>query len=418
MKKIVLGCFFLFLLSDCQGQKPLSDQEKDSLRVVFQNRLENYLQKEGALNQFLEIHSEGIRLYFLEENQKKINWELSWESALVFRQLLIQNPEKAYLYYQERKTSEIPSTDLDLFTSDDKSQTKPDQKLSGLRIALDPGHLAGSLSEAIQEGKYIRITLPSKQKISFFESELAWYTSRILADTLEKLGAEVLLTRDEYHLTALDSSYTDWFENYRQNHPNSTIDKWQFFHKEFKKIDFNKRIEKINRFKPDLTLIIHYNVDATNTGWQKTTHRNNSMAFVGGSFMSGEFEQAQNQFHLLRLLLSEDIPRSVLFSQKILQALENELHIKPIPEKNEQFFLNQYCLYTGEPGIYHRNLTLTRQVYGTLCYAEPLYQDNASECLRLYQRDEEYQGYKISGRVKEVAFSYLKGILDYVQGLK
>ena len=419
MKKLAWVYLVALLCIDCQGQTSFSAEEKDSLRIFYQNRAKNWLQKDTELGKYLKISPEGIKVFaFEDEEEKKDKLEelsLSWEEAIRLRESLLRNPQKTYLYYLEGKIPELLSQKPTMLT--DSSKILND--LSGTRIALDPGHMAGSLAEAVKEGKYVKFTHPNGKKISFFESKLAWYTSKILADTLEKLGAEVLLTRDAYHLTALDTTYSDWFINYQKQNPDIKIaNKWQFFFKEFKKIEFTKRIEKINDFKPNLTIIIHYNVDATNTGWKKITYRNNSMAFVGGSFMKGELDEPEDRFNMLRQLLGEDIPQSIDFSKNILQAFDNQLGIKKISLQNKQFFLNDYCIYAGEPGVYHRNLNLSRRVYGTLCYAEPLYQDHIQESLKLTQQDLDYQGEKIPKRLQEVAYVYLEGIISYLQQKK
>ena len=419
MKKLVWLFIVAWICMNCQGQTPLSTSEKDSLSIFYQKRVKNFLRKSADIDRYLVVSQEGIRIFSFEgeENKKEKTEELSltWEEALKLRTYFSTNPQKAYLYYLDGKISELLSQPSSIAPRD---STKNSTSLHGIRIALDPGHMAGSLAEATKEGKYIKITQDNGKKINFFESKLAWYTSRILADTLEKLGAEVMLTRNAYNLTALDSTYSDWLRHYQQENPELHINKWQFFFKTFKKIEFKKRVEKINAFKPHLTLIIHYNVDATNTGWTKPTFRNNSMAFVGGSFVKDELDKPEDRFNLLRLLLSEDIPSSIEFSSSILNAIDHQLHVKQISIQNKQFFLDKYCLYTGEPGVYHRNLTLSRQVFGTLCYAEPLYQDNIQECLKLSQQDLNYQEQKLPKRIQEVAYAYLRGILDYLNQKK
>lgn len=266
------------------------------------------------------------------------------------------------------------------------------------------------------EGKFIDMKWQGK-KYTFFESKLVWFTAKILAQKLENLGAKVLLTRDSYTLTALDISFENWYQQYTRKHKakgQKPLPKNYAFAKELKKKDFEARIAKINHFEPDLTIILHYNVDATNARWLKPTQKNNSMAFVGGSIMKGELRKKEDRFHFLRLLLTQNIENSISFSSNILQSLEAKLKIPRISIQNQQFYLTQNCLNTESKGVYARNLSLTRKIYSTLCYIEPLYQDNIKELALLSAKNFTFMGERLPKRIENIAQTYLQGILVYL----
>jgi hypothetical protein len=71
----------------------------------------------------------------------------------------------------------------------------------------------------------------------------------------------------------------------------------------------------------------------------------------------------------------------------------------------------------AQPGIYCRNLALTRLIHGPLCYGETLLQDNPDEAKRLAQKDFDFNGIKLPSRIIEVAHAYINGICEYF-GLK
>lgn len=409
------------LCVQCQNQShqhlpALSFSEIDSLQQYYASKLKNALLKEPQLYKHIKIDSIGIQLF--APNAKKAEFTLTWQVLPNYLALLQKAPLYLQSIYpqmplQEANLDSISSQDMPVF------QAQSAQALKGWRIALDPGHFAENMETAMMEGKYIKMDLADGTKIRFFESEWAWFTARILADELEALGAEVMLSRSSHRYTAFEETYMDWYKKFIQTQRDSgkaaaQLSPQQAFYQHFRKIEFEERVEKINQFRPHLTLIIHYNVDATNNKWIKPTPRNNSMAFAGGAFMANELDKTEARFHLLRLLLTDDLEQSVSLSKAMLLALEDSLGIKPIPEPNEQFFLKDNCLGSKAEGVYFRNLTLARKVMGKLSYLEPLYQDNQTEVKKLNIRDFDYKGKAVPRRIYEVALAYKAGILAYL----
>ncbi len=349
--------------------------------------------------------------------KKEVEYHLPWEKLDIFKRLVAANPIATYQMYQRQK---LPNGAMDVRRPRRFRVQNGAQPLKGLRVALDPGHIAGNLKMAKKEGKFIDMTLKNGKRIRFFESQLTWYTCAVLADLLQKQGAEVRLTRNRFDLMALDSTYQQVFDNYKkqQKKAGKTIKNWQkwpLFFKQFRKADFIARANKINQFQPHLTMIVHYNVDGSNAPWNKTTTQNHAMAFVSGSFMKNELSKPEHRFNFLRLLLTQDIEQSIGFSKEVLQAINKKLQVPTLPAKNNQSFIGRACLTTAQPGVYARNLSMARLVYGTLCYIEPLYQENETEILKLAKKDHDYKGQKIPKRVVEVAEAYLAGIMAYLK---
>lgn len=424
IQRLLVVCMF-FIVGGCQAQS--EDKSYKDLKAYYEKRVKKFLLKDKSIRQSFTISDSGIVLYRLvKENpgqkqtttKKEVEYYLPWQQLAHFQQWVTTHPHKTYEYYQQQKLPSKPekSSNLQAFTlNKDKHQL-----LKGLKVALDPGHIAGDLATAKKERKFIHLTLANGQKISFFESELAWYTCKVLAQLLENKGAQVILTRNQFHLMALDSTYHAVFKNYQQQQKKlgKTIrdsQKWWLFFKKFRKQDFKARAQKINSFRPHLTMVVHYNVDGANAPWTSTTPHNNCMAFVPGSFMKNELSDPEQRFNFLRLLLTQEIENSTKFSARVLASIAQNLKVPVLPFKNNQPFIERFCMKTPEPGVYARNLSLARMVYGTLCYIEPLYQDNDQEILKLSKREVDFQGKKIPQRVVEVAKTYYTGIVNYLQ---
>lgn len=324
---------------------------------------------------------------------------------------------------------------------EDPPASDPAAPLAGWRIAIDPGHMAGEQTFAKEvEGKYMSMpdtAATYHQEIAFFESELTLATALILKDSLERLGATVFLTRNQLGKASHGLSFSEW----KQVAFTDSLDRavkagkmsyskaiwWKnqasdaaIFKSYFNRSDLHHRIKAIRGFEPDITLIIHYNVDSPN--WEQRLEngdflpglRNYSMAFVSGSFLPGEVSRVEDRVMLLRLLISDDYARSVALSRSFIEASHAYTGVPPVESDSELSYLKRYSRYTGAPGVFARNLTLTRNLSGAICYGESLCQDARWEAFRLNQRDMVVRDLSVSSRVAEVAQAYLEGVKEYV----
>lgn len=285
--------------------------------------------------------------------------------------------------------------------------------MTGIRIALDPGHSAGNLKEAKIEGKYLEFkqneNTELNKDLSLIESELNFHTAYILKQKLENQGATVFLTRNEIGHASMGYSYEYWYKHMFDTHLDSLLtineldDNQHAYFKKLKKrdteycqkvifnrlfnaYDFKTRAQKINAFQPHITLVLHYNVDVKNDPWTSPTTNNRSMAFIPGGFMTGELKNADDQFHFLRLLFTNQQEKSLQLSENIIHKIENEAQVQPATPLDSIPYLLNYCEPTPTKGVYYRNLALTRTLNGILCYAEPLYQDNIDEIKSLQEK--------------------------------
>ncbi len=181
----------------------------------------------------------------------------------------------------------------------------------------------------------------------------------------------------------------------------------------FGSMDMSVRARKINAFHPDMTVVIHYNVNEKNTGWTKTTDKDFVMTFVGGCVTSKDLKTLAGRLNLLRLLISPDIENSVKLCSYAVNHLSADLNV-PVAKKTDATYLNERCLATPVVGVYSRDLALTRLIKGPLVYGEPLYQDNAKECTMLSGYCDKIAGANTPTRLELVADAYYKAIEDYV----
>lgn len=171
----------------------------------------------------------------------------------------------------------------------------------------------------------------------------------------------------------------------------------------------------INKFDPDLTIAIHYNVDEKNKDWKKSTNKNFMMTFVPGSFLKNELKKPIDQLNFLKLLATDNIKKSIQLSKEFISFFR-KMSCIPIATVNDADYLSKFCVVTEEKGVFSRNLAMTRLVNSPILYGEPLYQDNkkVSRSLNLHNPDRKNKK-RTSKYLKKAADSYYKSVLSYLR---
>lgn len=394
-----------------------------------------------------------------------------WDEIELFKKMLYAIPTDSMVNIFKSKGrdrwKESNFANLPLPVEPFKPNWESDKPLKGLRVALDPGHIGGTMEFAEMEMKFIKI-LPNEenafpQEISFNEGNLALGTSILLAQRLRAQGAEVLLTREKEGMTAFDGSFEEWLQAEQKRHEayikslnrlipkdkadadwaircaannyvrdyeitGKSADWWinkadiaAVYRIPFLKAEFLERAKKINAFRPHLTFVIHFNVHESNEpksdGYRGTTQDNYCMAFVPGSFMAGELKTTEDRLAFAAKLLTDDILQSQSLCAEVIAAHEKQLNIPAIEWDENLRYLREASLKTPEKGVFARNLQLTRLINGTLCFGESLYQDNIEECQKLNGKDFILPGMTspLPNRISEVAAAYFDGMINWLK---
>ncbi|MES2592949.1 MAG: N-acetylmuramoyl-L-alanine amidase [Bacteroidota bacterium] len=427
---------FLFLISIIWlSPKSFSQDSAIAAQIkYYTQKTEKQLDKEKALSTFYSINANGISIYASTQNKLKASPEfhISWNKLDDFNTHLksCTTEESFQTYLKGNYDSAKPCISLTK-KSPPKSNTKTG-KLSGLKIAIDPGHIAGDMEMGDIEKKCLTFKCDSlkglKDSIAISEGMLTFATAKLLKDKLEAEGAEVFMTRTFNGSSAFGLTFDQWLKtsyagtvdslfkagkislSQKQFFMGSKASKRDKFRVIFKDVELSKRAKIINNYKPDLTIIIHFNVDETNTNWTKPADKNFNMTFVGGAFMKNDLSSPEKRFQFLRLLISDDLEKSTALSSAVIKSFEKNLNVKTASAKDATYLM-EGCLPTSEPGVYCRNLQLTRYIHGPLVYGETLYQDNLNECILLNKECDKTK----NERIQQVAEAYFQGILNYVQ---
>jgi len=443
MKKSVYTFIILLAVSLMATSSIAQKIEPIPVKKFYQDRVKRNLQflcKEEQCFDNVRINDRGIYIYPNNQKIDRPQFVLYWREMPHFVQLLSEKEDEEIIDILERKGEHyfygIKDTHVD-------PARYPVSEMRGLKIALDPGHMASNFEQAMLEKRYVKVEgsyYNQKEDISFFEANLAYATALVLKDMLEEKGADVMISHD-YGKSAFGMNFEEWKQtDYKKDilygYKNDWYNREKFdylmsgdaqdfimFHDVFRNLDFVKRAERINEYKPDITLVLHLNASEGSRRYDDKylppVSENYSMVFIPGAFLGFEVDgkdQADQRFELLRLLVSYDLEESDIFARDIIDALHSQLNVEALPVKNNFEFTTKYSIKSDlSNGVYHRNLYLTRVVEGPIAYAEALYQDNFDEIPLLGKKDFVIGGITTSSRVKDMANVYFGAIQEWLK---
>ncbi len=422
--KLIIKTLLIFLISSSCFSQDASNQPKIKYHT---EKVQNYLDKEKSLSKFYKIDNEGISLFASSVDKKNnlIEYHINWNQLTNFNEALKTYPldviKRRFVNGKyQNKPNEIYKR---------KKSPTAEKRLKGFKIAIDPGHIANNFVIGELEKKHLKIKADSihgvTDSIELAEGMLTNATAQLLKEKLESEGADVFLTRTN-DICAFGKTFEQWKKDDFKNAVDSlfkikeisSTQKEYFLSKKakdrdifrvlFKDLELAKRAELINKYSPDFTIIIHYNVDETNVGWIKTSAKDFNMAFVAGAFMKNDLSTKEKRFEFLRLLATDDMEKSITLSAAVVKNFENTLKIKTA-KINDAKYLLEGCMPTSQNGVFCRNLQLTRFIHSPLVYGETLYQDNLNESQLLNMETDKTK----NKRVQQVAEAYFLGILDY-----
>ncbi len=422
-------CSYLFCLIAFFSQAQTLQQCKQ--------RFDTYLNFRGSLNGAVKFENEA--LYLLGFQGKKEFAVYAGEISLLSDFFQNSNTSQQSQLMNLKGTKQLTQKQTDSLTvllkKPEKKNTKtPEQPLKGYKIALDPGHFSTNLTDAQSEQKYLFFVQEPvnghADTVKLFESQLTFNTAHILKNMLEDKGAEVFITRTRVDFTSFNCTYQEWIKNHRKRTLDSLKQNGSLAPEKYKKLlkcnnytlfwdffrdyDLANRSNKINAFAPDVTLIIHYNVDEKNAPWKQHTQKNFSMTFIGGGFTSDNLNKTESKMNFIRLLITDQLNRSEDLSAKTVANFNKLLEI-PIAKAVDADYLRDNCLITASPGVFCRNLALCRKINSPLVYGESLYQDNEKECKLLMRCDMDIYGILANERLHKVALSYYEAVVSFLK---
>ncbi|MBK6835947.1 MAG: hypothetical protein IPG89_17435 [Bacteroidetes bacterium] len=213
-----LSILFCFLMSISFAQHDLA--------LKFETRLHTYLTFKGSLSPFIKVTESDVRVY--KTNQDKLNdtpeFIIAFDEIKTFEQLVKNAPNDSIEAILKRKGknkwSKKTKSEIQLIYENEDRDASENKPLSGKRILIDPGHIAGNFEMSVLEQKYLRFIKDSVpdlpvDSIHISEGILTFATAQILKKQLEEQGALVWLTRDD-NKTSFGITYQEWLSTRKQ----------------------------------------------------------------------------------------------------------------------------------------------------------------------------------------------------------
>jgi N-acetylmuramoyl-L-alanine amidase len=303
---------------------------------------------------------------------------------------------------------------------------KPEKPLSGLRVAVDPGHLGGKWAKMEERWFQVGPSDPVE------EGDLTLRVARLLALRLRKLGAKVFLLRNNND--PVTAKRPDDFKELakkiliKNGVPQPRVDvldpndpekeqtiRWQSEILFYRYSEIRRRAALVNfKLHPDLVLCLHFNAE----GWgdpnnPALTDINHLHLLVNGSYLQDELEFDDERFEMIRRLLSRAYDEELPLADTIAGTMARETQLPPY-----EYPTTNSTTKVGTSGyVYARNLLATRLYRCPVVYCEPYVMNSSDAFARIqagdYEGTRNFNGVERKSIFREYADSVADGLAEY-----
>ena len=241
--------------------------------------------------------------------------------------------------------------------------------LSGLRVAVDPGHIGGNWAAA--EGRLF--IAPCGTTIA--EGDMTLRVAKILRHLLVSSGAVVYLTREKSEpLAGTDPSAFEARarENLRRSSKPASRENVgrESMRIMLQQAEIEARAEIINnRIRPDLAICLHFNAAPWGSRSNpKLVEENHLHLLVGGHYQKAEIEIPEQRMNLVRRALEG----TSLEEESLAKAVASDLSATTrLPPFNYGAGSKIASPVEGSPYVWKRNLMATRLFHCPVVFLEP-----------------------------------------------
>jgi N-acetylmuramoyl-L-alanine amidase len=303
---------------------------------------------------------------------------------------------------------------------------KVETPLSGLRIALDPGHLGGKWAKMEERWFQVGNSAPVE------EGDLTFRVARLLAPRLRKLGAKVFFVRNSSE--PITPKRPDDFKQLARKilikngvpHPRSDVldpsnpekeqtIRWQSEILFYRYSEIRRRAALVNfKLHPDLVLCLHFNAESWGDPNNPTLIDVNHLhLLVNGSYLQDELELDDERFEMIRRLLSRAYDEELPLADIIAGAMARETGLP----RYEYPTANSTTKVGTSGYVYARNLLATRLYRCPVVYCEPYVMNSNDAFARIqagdYEGTRNVNGVERKSIFREYADSVVDGLVEY-----
>ena len=302
--------------------------------------------------------------------------------------------------------------------------------LSGVKIALDPGHIGGAWAK--MEERWFK----SGEATPVEEGEMTLRVAKLLAVKLRALGARVSFVRekaepvtpfrpDDFREVARGILKAGGNDNPPEEFtgPDDPMReqsvRWQSEILFYRASEIRQRARLVNaKLRPDVVLCLHFNAEA----WGDERNpdlidRNHLHLLVNGAYLPPELEFDDVRFEMLQRLLNRTHEEEIKLADAAAAAMAKRTGLPPYE------YTKDIVRKVGTSGyVYARNLAATRLYQCPVVYFEPYVMNSQEVFARIQAGD--YEGTKVVNGIerpsiyREYADSVVDGLVEYYTGAR
>jgi hypothetical protein len=299
--------------------------------------------------------------------------------------------------------------------------------LSGLHIALDPGHLGGKWAQ--MEERLLQV--PGRGEVR--EGDLSLQVALKLRERLQEQGAAVSLLRqsaepvtrqrpENLREEALALLQENGIAQPRADYVGLEGEarlltvQWQSEKLFYRVSEIRARADLVNqRLKPDLVLCLHFNAeDWGDAKAPKLSEENHLHVMVNGCYAAEELRQPDVCYEMLQRIFGRVAQEELPLAESIAAGLAQSTGLKPY------VYRRPVARQVGSnPYVWARNLLANRLYQCPVVYLEPWVMNHAQTLARLqlgYYRGKTLVGDRLeSSIIEEYVQGVLQGLIQYYQ---
>ena len=305
-----------------------------------------------------------------------------------------------------------------------------DKPLTGLTIALDPGHLGGPWAKMEERWFQIGNSEPIR------EGDLTLQTAKRLAPRLQELGAKVVfvhskpgpvtsLRPDDLRSEARASLKSLGVQPILQTYKGPADPEkehsitWEAERLFYRVAEIHERARRVNRIlKPDLTLCLHFNAEPWGDPANPTlTDIDHLHLMVNGAYAESELAYADVRYQMLLKLLSQSFDEELGIAESVAHSLSDATKLPAYHYDSD----NAHAVGTSGY-VWARNLLANRLYHCPVAYVE-CYVMNSHDFFDRFQAGEydglrEFNGVMHKNIYAEYADGVAQGLADYFRAVR
>lgn len=276
----------------------------------------------------------------------------------------------------------------------DRSATTLAQPLTGLKIAIDPGHIGGTWAKIEERWFVVGDGNPVQ------EGDMTLQVAKLLKPRLEALGATVTLVRET--LQPVTNLRPETLLTLAQASPSRESPQKLADRLFYRTAEIRARADLVNQvIKPDLVLCLHFNAE----GWGDPNaptliDRTHLHLLLNGAYTDEEVGLADQRFAMLQKILQRTHEEEALVGATVAATFAEISGLPPYIYPKDS---GSVRAVVGQPYLWIRNLIASRLYNCPVIYMEPYVMNSTIDYARIQADD--YQGLReIDGKMQPSIF--------------